>query len=228
MIGGFKSSHGYVTKFTYGSLEAHPDFTASSSWTMDALSAGTEDITTDSGQNIGIVTMQSVSAISYSNQTVIYVTSSSYASDVNYQTNDQSYSILENTSTQISSDLPWSVSGLTSISFNVTVYLSTVPSWISINSTSGVLNISTPNVTSDLEYYFYISSFVNGISEPVKKLIKLTIQDWISSNWEKWLNTSSSIWETCKSGYYLNSGVWNLQKYGSETAKALSKSTASI
>ena len=54
------------------SISAHPDFQMATTWTMNLLAAGTEDIVADSGQTIGALTSQTVSASSYNNQTVTY------------------------------------------------------------------------------------------------------------------------------------------------------------
>ena len=54
------------------SISAHPDFQTTATWTMDLLSSGTKDIVADSGQSIGAVTTQTVSAAAYTNLTVTY------------------------------------------------------------------------------------------------------------------------------------------------------------
>ena len=54
------------------SISVHPDFQTAAPWTMDLLSIGTEDIVADSGQTIGAVTTQTVSAPVYTNLTVTY------------------------------------------------------------------------------------------------------------------------------------------------------------
>ena len=104
---------------------------------------------------------------------------------------------------------------------------STAPSWIFINSTSGALTIIAPEVATDTEFDFYISSSISGVSNPIQKLVKLTILNCLPSNWKQWLNTSSSTCETCKSEYNLISGIWVVQsqKVASESAKALSTTT---
>ena len=54
------------------SISVHPDFQTTTTLTMNILSSGTEDIVADSGQTIGAITTQTVSAASYTNQTVTY------------------------------------------------------------------------------------------------------------------------------------------------------------
>ena len=144
---------------------------------------------------------------------------------------------MENSTTQTLPDLPCSISGSTFISFSTANYMSsTVPSWVAIDSVSGILSINAPEVSLDTEYGFYINSAVSGVSSPIQKLIKLIITNWIVKNWKKCVSTNSLVCETCVSGYFLTSGVWDISKTTnpqssqttSETAKALRKTTTSI
>ena len=106
-------------------------------------------------------------------------------SEVNYQTNDQSINVYENTISKKTPDLPCSISGSTSISFSISNYLTTAPSWVTIDSSSGILSISAPEVTSDSEFDFCINSIVNGVADPIQKKIKLTILNCVPSNCQK-------------------------------------------
>ena len=107
---------------------------------------------------------------------------------------------------------------------------SIAPSWVVIDSTSGVLNITAPDVTSDIEYDFYINAAISGVSSPVQKLIKLTILNWSVSNWQKCLSTSTTTCDVCNSGYAISNGEWVTiqQTKASETAQALSTTITSI
>ena len=135
---------------------------------------------------------------------------------------------MENTATQILPDLPCSISGSTSISFSTANYMtSTVPSWVAIDSVSGILSINAPEVSSNTEYDFYINSAISGVLSPIHKLIKITITNCAAKNWEKCISTNSLTCEICLSGYILTSGVWDISKTTSETAKALSTTTTS-
>ena len=147
---------------------------------------------------------------------------------VNYLTADQTIYAMENSATQILPDLPCSISGSTSISFSTANYMaSTVPSWVVIDSVSGILSINAPEVSSNTEYDFYINSAVSGVSSPIQKLIKVIITNCAAKNWKKCISTNSLTCETCLSGYVLSSGMWDIPK-ASETAKALSKTTTSL
>ena len=149
-------------------------------------------------------------------------------SDVSYLTADQTVYVMENLATQIQPDLPWSISGSTSISFSTANYMaSTVPSWVAIDSVSGILSINAPEVSLDTEYDFYINSAVSGASSPIQKLIKLIITNCAAKNWKKCISTNTLICETCLSGNVLSSGVWDIPTE-SETAKTLRKITTVI
>ena len=80
----------------FQSIPAHPDFLTAAAWSLDPLSPGTEDISIEGGQSIGSATSQIVGSTTYTNLTVIYVLGSRYTSDVNYPTNDQFLSAVEN------------------------------------------------------------------------------------------------------------------------------------
>ena len=56
------------------SISAHPDFQTAATLVMNLLSSGTEDIVSESGQTIGAVTTQTVSAAfpAYTNLTLTY------------------------------------------------------------------------------------------------------------------------------------------------------------
>ena len=118
-----------------------------------------------------------------------------------------------------------SISGSTSITYSINNYItSTAPSWVSIDSVSGKLTIIAPEVTSNTEYDFYVYSSISGLVNLIQKEIKLTILNWVPSNWKKCVKTSSTTWEVWNSGYYLVSGACQTS---SETAQAISKTTIS-
>ena len=111
---------------------------------------------------------------------------------------------------------------------------STVPSWVVIDSVSGVLSINAPEVSLDTEYDFYINSAVSGVSSSIQKLIKLIILNCAAENWKKCISTNNLICETCVSGYVLTSGIWNFiieppkppsSQVTSEIARVLSRLT---
>ena len=171
-----KSNGGYTTKFMIESVVAHPDLQTSASWTMDLLVPGTQEIIVETGQTIGTAISTLVTNPSYANQTVIYFSGTSYTSSVCFQTQDQSISALEKNTVTIMPDLTCTSSGSTSISFSIANYLpSTAPSWVLINSSTGALAISPPEVSVDTEYKFYVDSTISGVTSPVQKLIKLTV-----------------------------------------------------
>ena len=91
---------------------------------------------------------------------------------------------MENSTTQILPDLPCTISGSTSISFSTANYMtSTVPSWVAVDSVSGILSINAPEVSLDTEYDFYINSVVSGGAlNPIQKLIELTITNCAANN----------------------------------------------
>ena len=128
-----------------------------------------------------------------------------------------------------------SASGSTSISYTISNYMaSTAPAWVVIDSSTGMINVTAPTVSTDTEFVFYIDSNIAGFSKLIKKLIKITILDCKASNWSTCKSTSGSVWEVWSSGYTLSSGNWTLQSANitsnaaSEKAKELSATTTSV
>ena len=208
---GIKTPNAYFTKFLPEDVNYHPDFQVTAPFIMNVIPAGTDDITSE-----GLETLSSISSIAvtspaslYSNLTVTYVQGSIYVSDISYQASDLSISVIENTSSQVTLVLTYSVSGTTSISYSKANYLTLAPSWATLNSSTKVLSISAPDVTADTEFSFYINSAVTGITNPVHKIIKITVLNCISPYWQKCISTSNTIWDVWNSGSNLSSGIWS-------------------
>ena len=146
---------------------------------MNTLSAGTNDIVSETGVTIGAATSIAISSASYANQSVTYVQGATTTSDVYYQILTESFSVVEGNSASFTPSLSCSFSGTTQIAFSLSSYgSSAVPSWVSINSSTGVLTITaSPNVSLNTEFVFYATSTVSGVASPVHKLIKLTVTD---------------------------------------------------
>ena len=110
---------------------------------------------------------------------------------------------------QATPDLPCSSSGSTAISFTIADYNGVIaPTWVSISLSSGQLTISTPKVSSNTDYSFYINSAVTGVSSSVQKVITITVFVCTVSNWARWSSVSSTIWISWNSGYTVNAGSW--------------------
>ena len=133
-------------------------------------------------------------------------------------------------------NLSCSFLGSTSITFSLSSYNGAIiPSFVSINSVTGVLTIAAPSVSSSSTYSFNIDSTVSGMSGPVQKIINLTVnksavsnsQICAASNCQKCSATNSAVCSSCNSGYNLNSGscIVNVsESEASGTAKSLNMS----
>ena len=187
---------------------------------MNALQASTNDITSDTKTISSLLDTSTFYSPTYPNKTTEYSESLKSTSDVNYQTQDESISVIENNNSEYTPNLSCSTTGSTSISHSIGDYNDTnlAPDWVSINSSSGVLTIKAPNVSSDTEYYFYINSKITGVSNSIKKLIKLTVLNCIVVNWNVCSSTSGSSWNKCSTGFNLSSGVWLPSSSGNSTA----------
>ena len=201
-------------------------------WSITALSAGTDNIIAQSGITIASPDASFTPAAgTYTNQSVTYNFVISTTSDVYLQINAQAFSVSESTTSTQVPDLSCSSSGSTSIVFSLNSYNSAiVPSFVSINSTTGVLSISAPSVSSSINYSFYITSTISGISSPVQKIINLTVKKCTVINCQICTISDSSVCAICNLGFNLSFGSCNLpetQSAQSQTQSAQPETTIS-
>ena len=81
-------------------------------------------------------------------------------------------------------------------------------SWATIDSSSGILTVKAPSVSSDTPYKVYIDSSISGYSSPIKKIIVLNIKAWSDQNWKNCSNSDITIWTVWNSSFILSSGLW--------------------
>ena len=240
VVNGIMGNNGYTTKFVPQSISMNSDF-SSAPWSMTALSAGTEDIIAQSGITISAPDASFTPVITtYANQSVTYSLISSTTSDAYIQIATQILSVPESSTSTQTPNLSCSFSGSTSITYSLSSYNGAIiPSFVTINSTTGVLTIAAPSISSSTPYNFYIDSTVSGISGPVRKIIDLIInkstnsndQKCTTNNCQKCLATDSTVCTNCNSGYSLISGscIVNVSEAEtSETAKSLSTSSQAV
>ena len=128
-------------------------------------------------------------------------------SDTYFQIVTQAFSVSESTTSTQTPNLSCSFSGSTSITYSLSSYNGAIiPSFVSIDSATGVLTIAAPSVSSSTTYSFYITSTISGISSQVQKIINLTVKKCTTSNCQKCSATDSTFCTSCSSGYNLNSG----------------------
>ena len=207
IVNGFKNLNGYTIKFVPQSTSLNSDF-SSASFSMTAISAGTDDILAQNGVTIAAPDASfTPAAATYVNQVVSYSQGSSTTSDAYLQTYTQALYVSESTISTQTPNLSCSSSGSTSITFSLSSYNGAIiPSFVSINSATGVLTIAAPSVSSSTDYSFYIDSMVSGISEPVQKIINLTIKKCTAESCQICSATDSTVCTSCNSGYSLSSG----------------------
>ena len=121
----------------------------------------------------------------------------------------------------VTPDLTCSKAGITSITYSISAYSSNaIPSWVSLNSGTGLLSITAPNVTADTTYPFYVVSTYSGATSPEQKLIQITVLNWIASNCQTCSSSSGSVCSVCTSWYTLKSGICSLVSNPSPEAEA--------
>ena len=141
----------------------------------------------------------------------------------------QSFSIVESNSLETALDLTWSPSGMISVSYVIGDYGGvTAPAWVTVNQNSGDLSISAPSVSSDSMFTFYVNTLVTGVTNPIQKIVTLTILNWVVQNWNLCTSSSSSTCATCNSDYTLVSGSWVNQQTSSASSSGSSAGSTSI
>ena len=109
---------------------------------------------------------------------MLYNLISPQTSDIYFQVKTQAFSVCESTASTQSPNLPCSFSGNTLITYSLSSYKgSIVPSFVSIDSTTGVMTITAPCVSSSTDYSFIILSKVSGMTDPAQTIIKLSVKN---------------------------------------------------
>ena len=161
------------------------------------------DIIIESGPSLTAPTSIAVTSPTTTTYSFTYLLISNYTSNIIFQTTAQSFSVLSSSTSQLLPSLPCTTSGSTSISFS----LPSAPSFISIDPATGLLSITAPEVSSDTDFSFYIESTISGVTDPINKLMKITVLKWEALNWLKCVETKTN-WEKCKDGYKKNGDGW--------------------
>ena len=169
-----------------------------------------------------------VSSPSFTNGTVTYQISSADSISLQVNTTAQSYlSLLENSYIEVSPTLTWSSLSSTTIVFSIASYNGVpAPVWVSIDSSSGLLKITTQNATNLTSYSFYINAQVSSATNTIQKLITINVAKWSSQNCKTWTVEDSTKWSSCNTNYYLTSG--SCSNEATSNVKALSTTTNSL
>ena len=59
-----------------------------------------------------------------------------------------------------------------------------VPTWVSYDSKTGVIMMSTPNVTSSTNYMFHIYAYISGTAYYIQKQITIGVAQCLVSHWD--------------------------------------------
>ena len=169
---------------------------------------GNYDFVSDVGPTIATSSALTIvtNPTAYSNASFTFQSSSADSFSLQVNTSTDSYlNLLENSYVEVSPTLTCSSLSSTTIVYSISSYNGvTAPSWVNIDSSSGLLKISTPNVTSSTSCSFYINSQISSVTDPVQKLINLKVTKWLAQNCQKWTTTDSSKCNSWNSNYYSN------------------------
>ena len=107
--------------------------------------------------------------------------------DIYIEADTESYlTLTENSSLNIQPNITYSKDSSTSIIYSIANYNAIIaPSWVAINSSTALLTIRTPNVTSAASSSFYIKALVAGTVNPILKQINVQSQQVICFQLQK-------------------------------------------
>ena len=221
------SNLGYISKFYPQEIAHHPDFTAAGI-SFNVISTSTDSIIQETGVVLNAATSEPKSDYTYTSVSVSYSSSSSNSYDhICFQTDLQSFSISENNEVVLNPDLPCSSSSYP-IAYSIGSYSGgSISSFVTVNSSSGVMKVSSPNITDTTTYLFSINSNITGISNFVQKPISLIVNKWTVNHCKQWNSTDITYWNVWKSDYISDSGVWYYNR-PSSTAQGISITTQAI
>ena len=196
---------------------------------MNVYTTGNYDFVSESG--VTITSPSSTATITspvLNNGTLTYQSNAVDSFSLQINKTAQSYlSLLENSYIEVSPTLTWSSLSSTTIVFSIANYNGvTAPSWVLIDSSSGLLKITTPSSASSISYSFYINAQVSSVTNPIQKLITIKVTPWSAKNCQKWTVEDSTKWSSCNTNYYLTSG--SCSNEATSTIKAMSTTTNSL
>ena len=178
VVAGYDTgSKAYYSYFTPSTYKYNSVFTSPAPYTMTALSSSEYPITTGTGPTFSSLASQTVTTPTVTNSAVTYEVISTTNNGIYENTSTESISFVYSTINTYTPSLTCSGSSATTLQYSLANYgLFTVPSWVVINSSTGILTITAPIVTSDTEYDFYVQTQASAYSFSSNKLIKLTIK----------------------------------------------------
>ena len=123
-----------------------------------------------------------------------------------YPTYPQSFSVVANNAYSLSLLLPCSPSSTTSISYSLATYNSgQIPSFVSVNTTTGILTLSA---TTEQSTTFLVNSAVTSVTIAIPKVVSVTVKKCTVDNWQTWSSSSTNICTLWNSGYLLYNSIW--------------------
>ena len=189
-----------------------------STLSMSLLSSGTEDISLFTSPSF----LASTSTVSVYTPIVI-VSSISYLFSTPYSVQFQEYFqqiyLRENYTLNISPSLPCSTFLSEVISYSLSSYNGiTLPTWMSIDSTTGLISGTTPFVSADSNFDFFVDSQIDSETELYQKWIRISVVNCEGSNqpnmWKNdpycgdgvFMSYLNELWDD---GNLINGDGWN-------------------
>ena len=171
-VGDQSSTNNYIVKASVSMISDIPEL-SSSTVAMTSLESGY----TYNPYNLTVVgpTTYDQTNITLSTTNITSSTNATYSTDlISDTTTYTNSSLIEQTYYQIDVDLTCSIGGSTSITYELVSYNgSSVPDWITLDSTNFRLTGTTSNIDVNTQYTFAINATANGTT--YQKVISLTV-----------------------------------------------------
>ena len=172
MVGQYGSA-GYKTSFYPDNIGLNSAFSLQN-LNIVALTAGNYDVATYTAPTLVSAT-KSANVFSTSSSHVISMTSSITSSNILVPTSALAYSFNPTQSGSFTINIPCVSGGSTTVVYSISNYgAEAAPSWISIDSSTGVLTISSASIAANQVFNFYVNSAFSLPSTTAQTVVSLT------------------------------------------------------
>jgi hypothetical protein len=189
---GILSNNWYIPKFYYDLAAEHPRFAIDAGTLTVSILTG-ETIVTASDTLLALVTNTFTVNNSPASGTVTYIESTSWVENIVYFSSAQTMTVTEKEDFAISPQVTCSTTGV-AVNYALSPYNSEpVPSWVTIDSSTGVLTGTAPEVDSSTSYSMYIDSTSSEFTGASKKILIIQVKPEEPSNFGEFIITATTI-----------------------------------
>jgi hypothetical protein len=189
---GILSDNCYISKVYYDLAAEHPDYSVDTGTLTVSILTG-ETIVTASDTLLALVTNSFTVNSSPTSGTVAYLETTSWVENIVYYSSAQTITVIEKENFSISLEVTCSTTGV-AVSYALSSYNSeSVPKWISIDLSTGVLTGTAPEVNSSTSYSMYLDSTSTEFTGASQKKLIIQVDPEEPSTFGKFIITVTTI-----------------------------------